>query len=411
MEKTELGDYYRFDKSPIWQIHRDYFREVGLKAWTSGDIPYTGVSNFVEAYKKARLVIDNLKNTHQRHSYINILEVGAGYGEFAINFLEAFHEICAHEELNFIPYLKYYISDFSRQTLDELKKSGRLDKFADNVFYEQFDALDRFSWKEEYKSPNSHPVIKEKTFDVIFANYLLDQLPARIFAKTSDDLYFEKYLSIDDPEPYKEKYSKRTFWGGGKWIKKIKKKFEFREIDPGKEMSLEHKLILDTCFRDEKDSSIVYSYGALNALRAFLFLLKPNGLIVCSDFNASTKSGFEDFEPCYYGNSLAQAVNFEFIFKFFCQTYSKENIEHFVDLANGHQMVLVYEDPIKPLHTLVLTRPDFEYPLELGDIYQDVYNQNWILRFLYKFLVEIKLSFYLFILIMLGYMFFWFWMR
>jgi SAM-dependent MidA family methyltransferase len=392
---TQKESYLRFDESPIWQIHRDYFKQVGIKAWASGEIPYSGISNYHEAYKKARLLVSNFKNCLQDTEEIRILEVGAGYGEFAKNFLSAFKDICDHESLDYYSRLKYFLSDFSSKTLSELEASKRLKDYRDKIVFVEFDAMDKFLWKK---------VLPESSFNAVFANYLLDQLPARVFVKDNDK-YFEKYIYIEDPEPYK---NKKGFFASRRWIKKLKKKFEFRPIDLRKELSLEHYQILETCFRTDKASTVVYSYGALKAVKNFLSLLKSNGIIVCSDFNASTKPSYDNFEPCYYGNSLAQAVNFEFIYKYFSQTFSSKEskqLQHKLINQLGYQEVLIYEDPIKPLHTLILTRPDFPIGLELGEIYKSVYYTNWFLRALYRYVVELQLSFWLFLIVVLGYFF------
>ncbi len=321
-----------------------------------------------------------------------MLEVGAGYGEFAKNFLSAFREICKVENLDFYSKLEYHLSDFSQLTLDELKNSGRMDEFAEQIHYKVFDVLDKYS------------SLEKSSYDILFANYLLDQLPARIFAE-KDSIFLEKYICIEDPTPYIAKQESNKFWfGRNRWVKGLKKKYEFREVDLEQELSLADREILYSCFRQNKSSTVVYSYGALAAVKNFMQLVKPTGVIVCSDFNASTKPGVDRFEPCYYGNSIAQAVNFEFIYKHFSQAGSLQDwrkLDHKQQTEFGHQLALIYEDPIKPLHTLILTRPDFPHPLELGEIYQKVYHQNWLLRAVYKLLVELQLACYILVIFLL----------
>ena len=387
------GQFVRFDKSPLWEIHRNYFQTVGIKAWQKGHIPYSGVCNFTEAYKKARLFISNL-NVSQPEGLIRVLEVGAGYGEFAKNFLSAFQAICLAENLDYYARLEYHLSDFSQITLDELKASERLKEYQEHISFIVFDALDKYS------------TLDKSSYDILFANYLLDQFPARIFAQTNKG-YLEKYISIEDPQPYIERQSKHQFaWNKNHWIKSLKKIIEFRNIDLNEEIPLADLEILENCFRQDKSSTVVYSYGALAAVKIFMQLIKPNGIIVCSDFNASTKPGVDQFEPCYYGNSLAQAVNFEFIYKYFSQAGSlteARKLNHLQQGSLAHQIALIYEDPIKPLHTLILTRPDFSYPLELGEIYQAVYHQNWLIRLIYKFLVELQLGCYVLTIFILAF--------
>ena len=79
----------RYDESEIWDIHNDYFLNRGLKAWSKGEVPYTGISNYFEAYKKAAFFYESLHDTDKE---IQILELGSGNAEFALNFLKAFEE-------------------------------------------------------------------------------------------------------------------------------------------------------------------------------------------------------------------------------------------------------------------------------------------------------------------------------
>lgn len=373
-----IQDFVRYDKSQLWDIHNDYFLSSGLKAWKSGEVPYTGISNYSEAYKKARLVIDNLGN---RKDPVKILELGAGYGEFAINFVKAFKAICEAESLEYFKDFKYFISDYAQKTLDELSSSSR---------FQDSDLLDKFSFiKFDIYEDDIEQIKKQlANCDAIFANYVLDQFPARIFAKKNSLLekgsYYEAYISLIEPEP--NFFDKLIFQK--KRIKRLKKIYEFREInlDFDLEIPFEDMDILKKCFRKNKDSTIIYSYGALKVLKRVMNLINDNGLIICSDFNASSKPGFDKYEPCYYGDSLAQAVNFELLYKSFSDS----------------QKVLLYEDPIKPLHTLILTNPDFQQALELGENYNKIYKQNILWRTFYKFLVELQLAFWLFALIFFG---------
>jgi hypothetical protein len=367
----------RFDQSEIWNVHNDYFLNRGLKAWSKGEVPYTGISNYFEAYKKAVFFYESLENLQEDISEIKILELGSGNAEFALNFLKAFEEI---DKKNYFSKLSYTVSDYSQITLDELKASNKLYLYEDKVHYQVLDINFQMNG------------IEDSSYDLIMCNYLLDQLPARVIAKDPNkNKYFEKYLEIDTNSSSK--------------IKKLKKKQVFKELDFTNEIKLDHQIILDSCFRPRKTSTIVYSYGALRAVRRILYKLKANGIFISSDFNASSKPGLDFFDPCYYGNSLAQAVNFEFICKYFFNE-DQENLDHKILKRDDHQFILIYEDPIKPLHTLILTRPDYPKELKLNKIYEKVYKQNAFMRIIFRYLVELKYALILFILIFLSFCFF-----
>lgn len=391
LESKSFGEFYRFDRSPIWDLHQDYFLNRGIQAWSKGEIPYSGVSNSVEAFKKALLFFENLKLSYKGTESVTVLEVGAGYGEFAKNFIEAFDLICEKSGSSFSKSLKYYISDFSAKTLTELQESKRLEKYQDRIEFLQLDILNPI---KDY----------ENSFDLIIANYVLDQFPARVLAHSKNN-YFEKYLNLEiSPQEF---LKKNRHLKAQKFLKKLPMKIEFRKIDIENEIKEDHLEVLEQCFRGPKEVTVVYSYGSLKAINNLLKLLKQNGILLCSDFIASTRSGIDNYEPCYYGNSIAHPVNFEFILKYFSRASfnPEKSINEFkMEPALGQQAVLLYEDPLKPLHTLIITRPDFNQTLELGRIYKKVYYQNAFFRGLYRFLVEMKLSFFLFLIILLGFL-------
>jgi hypothetical protein len=364
--------FKRFDESEIWDLHNDYFLNRGLKAWSKGEVPYTGISNYFEAFKKAIFFYECLGNLNKELEEIKILELGSGNAEFAYNFLKAFEDI---DQKNYFSKLKYTVSDYSQKTLDELQTSKKLDSYKDKVIYLKLDI--NFQMNE----------IQDHEYDLIMCNYLLDQLPARVIAKDSlKNEYLEKYISIDLSSSEK--------------IKKIRKQQKFLTLDFQKEIKLDHQIILDSCFRPNRTSTIIYSYGALRAIRRILFKLKVSGIFIASDFNASSKPGLDYFDPCFYGNSLAQAVNFEFICKYFFNE-DQETINHKNLTKKEHQFILMYEDPIKPLHTLILTRPDYPKELKLNQAYEKIYKQNVYLRILFRYLVEMKFALMIFLIIFL----------
>ncbi len=360
-------------------------------------MPYSGLSSYDEAYKKARLFIDNLKL--QETDEIRVLEVGAGYGEFARNFITAMRDISERENLPYYDKLSYYISDFSQRTIDELRASGRLkaEEEAGKIHYAVYDTLDNASLR-----------LQNIRFNLILANYLLDQFHVRVFVR-SQGKYFEKYIALYDDQKRVDKYLAGR--PERKWIKRIRKRHQFREVDLGDEIPALHFELLRSCFRFGAGASAVsYPYEALKVLENWLALLAPAGIIVVSDFNCASKSGYDALEPCYYGNSLAEGVNFDFITKYFSYSKFRDAMVEALDspsgtrMKSGQQLALLYEDPVRPLHTLILTNNDFAHALELGESYQRVYMSNWLLRMFYKVMREIQVGSWIYALIVLGFL-------
>ncbi len=388
-------------------------------------MPYSGLSSYDEAYKKARLFIDNLRHREERageamtrsvilseakdphaaiegsfalraqDDVIRVLEVGAGYGEFALNFITAMRDISEREDLNYYERLEYHLSDFSQRTIDELRESGRLASHEAKIKYMLYDTLD-------------NSTLRHMRFNLILANYLLDQFRVRIFVRGADK-YYEKYIALYDQQKRIDKYLAGK--PERKWIKRIKKKYQFRELDLADEIPALHFELLRSCFRfGARASAVSYPYEALKVLENWLSLLARAGIIIVSDFNCASKSGFDTLEPCYYGNSLAEGVNFDFITKYFSYSKFRDAMVEALDspsgsrMRSGQQLSLLYEDPVRPLHTLILTNNDFEHRLELGDSYGRVYLSNWFLRIFYKVMREIQVGSWVYALILLGFL-------
>lgn len=381
----QSSGFKRYDKSELWSIHESYFKNIGLKAWSSGALPFTGVTSYSETQKKVILLIENLRLAGFEDNFetIKILEVGAGSGAFAKNFLYAFENICNSLNLNFSERLEYYLTDYANTTLDEIIKKNKLKEFT-NIKFLTLDILDE---------PNNSELKNHiGSFHCICSTYLLDQLPNRVIAK-SKDKYYEKYIKINIPEKllHPSDDLKKKVLKKNKWIKKLKKEFNFKEIDLETEIPAEHIEPLKSCFREKKDSStVIYSYGALKAIENSIKFLHIHGLIIYSDFNAASRPKIDIYEPCYYGNSVAQPVNFTFLYNCF----------------EKHQKIILFEDPIKPLHTMILCHKDYSFPLKLGTYYEKIFKQNIALRVLFRMLIELKMSLYILLIVLIVYLMF-----
>ncbi|NQY79698.1 MAG: SAM-dependent methyltransferase [Candidatus Caenarcaniphilales bacterium] len=382
IDNEQSSDFKRYDKSELWSIHETYFKNIGLKAWSSGALPFTGVTSYTETQKKVILLVENLRlaGFEDNTETIKILEIGAGSGAFAKNFLHAFENTCNSLNLNFYRRLEYYLTDYAETTLDEIKNKNKLSEFS-NIKFFTLDILD---------DPNNSS-LKDHigSFHCICSTYLLDQLPNRVIAKSKDQ-YYEKYIKINIPDELKNASDdlKKKVLKKNKWIKKIKKEFNFKEIDLESELPQAHIEPLKDCFREKQDSStVIYSYGALKALENSIRFLHIHGLIIYSDFNAASRPKIDIYEPCYYGNSVAQPVNFTFLYNCF----------------HKHQKIILFEDPIKPLHTMILCHKDYSFPLKLGTYYEKIFKQNIAFRVLFKLLVELKMSLYILLIVLVIY--------
>ncbi len=121
--RAELGNKmavvtYRFSQAPIWQRQQAEFQERGIDIWRSGSLPDYTTNNPLIAERYARVVLAFLADWAQAHptrlERVYLVELGAGSGQLAFNFLKAFVPMVRSYPLE-LPELTYVITDFTQE--------------------------------------------------------------------------------------------------------------------------------------------------------------------------------------------------------------------------------------------------------------------------------------------------------
>jgi SAM-dependent MidA family methyltransferase len=185
-----------FVDSLLWRVPREYYRDRGIRAWTSGDVPHYITNNPVVANAYARLFsswLEDCRPTLDPSHPVYVLELGAGSGRFAHLFLTALHprERAA---------VRYVVSDTSEANLDFVRSNpanrpwfatGTMDIAHFDVVTSESAEL-RLSGERLATASVRNPLF-------VVANYCFDSVPSHCF-HLRDGRIYEALVTVVAPD-------------------------------------------------------------------------------------------------------------------------------------------------------------------------------------------------------------------
>lgn len=170
-----------FSQSPIWELQRQYYKEMSVKAWRDGDVPHYITSNAQMASTYADLIwaflLDNAYNEYSGEP-VYIIELGTGSGRFSYHLLKALTS--QHSRLtNFI----YVMTDFVEETVQFWESHPRLQPFFESgqLDIALFDAGNDNTLYLRKSGYHISSAQKLKQPIITIANYFFDSIPQELF--------------------------------------------------------------------------------------------------------------------------------------------------------------------------------------------------------------------------------------
>lgn len=188
-----------YEDSLIWQQHQNYYQQQGLDVFLNQDVPYNISSNPSYAGQVARLFLSALPDDLPEQ--LPVLEVGAGSGIFAINFLQALEDLAPE----IAPRVTYWLSDYAPATIHSLSQhpafQTRLETGQIKLYIMNGDRPESgLNLSGEVES------LVEIGFQLVIANYYFSVLPTAVLHRQGQQ-WFKHYLALDwlpcgeEPEP------------------------------------------------------------------------------------------------------------------------------------------------------------------------------------------------------------------
>lgn len=196
-------------KTRLWQVNEDYFSEMGVRAWSSGEVPFDLTTGPVMARAYSRLVTAFLEDcvagragAFDPSDPVYIIELAAGTGRLGFEFLNAF------DAERFAPIrVVYVLTDLMDSNITFFSNHEKLEPFyrdgrADFARYEIGGDTSLHLVRSDvdlFASPPANPII-------CIANYAFSDLPQDLYS-VIDSVLHQELVELtqlemgDDPTP------------------------------------------------------------------------------------------------------------------------------------------------------------------------------------------------------------------
>jgi tetratricopeptide (TPR) repeat protein len=348
VEPHIIQDFRPMTRSLEWQLSELYWTTQGVKPFITNEVPNLVNNSGRASEEAAALLYANCLEAERLEERIVVLELGAGLGLFARLFLDAFRATCAREGRNFYDRLVYFVSDQSPRMVQQWDERGLFAEHAGHVVLGTCDARR----PAEFQAIQG-PALPFEALRAIFANYLLDVLPAAIvragpagpeqlcvrthlrnswrLLPQYTSLSLEEVRSLASSENAEDRA--RLFP-----ILRLLE-FETRFLPVGNEAL---PYLDDVLACSAGLDRTVLNHGALDCLQACLALLLPSGFVLVNDYGPN-ENGDVPSQAAYhrFGCTTALGLNFPFL------------EQHF---TARHKVVQKPEgDERRPIHSRLLT--------------------------------------------------------
>ena len=308
-----LEDWTDCDKSLIKTLSDKYYKAKGIEAFQrkiGKFIPNEISNSYAHAYSLAKIV-EKLAETQEK---VRVLDLGCGNGLFVRHMLSAF------QKLGILDKVECVLADFSKKSLDDIKKNKILAEFK-NTSLVEVDALDL----DNAKTLDGKNFTLEK-FDLITMNYLFDALPTKVL-KPNKQGHLEKLQFRFLQEDYgqeKVNFDKETIYNNLDLVNSLLIDTQWAQYNINQADPIEKKYF-DFVKEEEPNPNgeVVYSYAALKVIEDCMGLLNDKGIV----YSAEMKNFYHSQSSfTVYGNAAAFDINEGLILN----TFIKKGFEVFL---------------------------------------------------------------------------------
>jgi len=192
-----IQDFRPLSQCLEWHLAGIHWAEKGVLPFVDNEVPFVVTSSGQASQMAAAVLFANCRDAASLEPRVNVLELGAGTGLFARQFLDVFQTLCQQEGCDFYQRLTYFVSDRSHRTIQQWQERGVFQPHLQQVVIGHCDALA----PEQLTSPGGQ-VYEMHGLRGVLCNYLLDVLPAAIVRRTPQgwqQLCVRTHLNDEEP--------------------------------------------------------------------------------------------------------------------------------------------------------------------------------------------------------------------
>jgi len=321
-----LQDYCRACECIDWQLSRRYWEKQGPAAFLGGDVPYVVTNDGYLAGNALAVLLAGCEAAvadGTLEDEITVLELGAGSGLFAKQFLDQLRATDTPLARDVYQRLTYVVTDGSEGMIAAMQARGIFAEHGEHVRC----LPARLPGIAEILNGAGLP----GQVRAVFANYLLDSLPFTILSLAGSEVHelrlrtsiaegvdLAQYTTLSEDE-----IITRFQNGSDLDLAGLSGLFPALVLDGRYDPVTRADLPLSETIPSGSDTarSYLHCYGALDCIDEMLGLLRPDGFMLVSDY------GQANFDPDrlapefqHFGGSVAVGVNFGAVGRVFGMT-------------------------------------------------------------------------------------------
>jgi len=311
MDTPVAEPWTRYEDSLQWRIHHAYYQQRGASAWLDHEIPYQSTSNIGAVQRHVRIFAALVAERPSDDRPLWVLEVGAGSGHFAANFLKAL----ARHDPKLAARTRYVTSDYAPKSLADLARSRHLGGAiaAGQVVPALFDINVGGSLRDPGGEPLSLP--DGTQFSLVVANYVCSAIamtPLQKEGSTWSELYVE--TRERSPETRLSDDSLAALAARPNALANLPRTNAWKPLNDDLRATFGgfHGDIIAAATANYDIATLFYPRRYFDFLRT-IGPLSGDALIVTCDYGSIRSSvirGHFGRPPQHYGNSLGQRVVF-----------------------------------------------------------------------------------------------------
>jgi hypothetical protein len=310
-----LEDYRPLPLNLEWRLSDVYWAAEGVTPFITDAVPYQANNDGRASAAAAAILFANCVDAAGDGDAIHVLEVGAGTALFARYLLDEFRALCRRHQRDFYDRLVFHVTDRSPRSVQHWGACGVFGDHAEHVRSAAHDAT-------------AAAIAFDRPWRAVFANYLLDSLPAAVLRRTGDGwqhLCARATIRANNLEALG--WGHRVEWMRG--AARSDRSGDLVELMPVLPHLDAEMAFLEIADRDrggppdewtsaigEADAAdgvpIVHNYGALRWFDTVLPRIDRGGFVLVRDYGVGASDGTTHaIGPQRFGGASAVPVDFE----------------------------------------------------------------------------------------------------
>jgi hypothetical protein len=191
-----LGEPTPLVDSVIWELQRSAYEQMGTTGWQSGVVPQWVTTNPVVAEAYAKVVVGLFRDLdasaarldREPDQPIYIVELGAGSGRFAYNFVRILSDLLGRARLESRSF-RYICTDLAEKNIQSWMRHPLMAEHIDRgvVDFARFDVAHEDALQLRISGATLRAGDIRRPL-VVIANYLFDSVPSDVFRSTEQGL-------------------------------------------------------------------------------------------------------------------------------------------------------------------------------------------------------------------------------